>query len=72
MIAASVTPARRGTAFGLASSAQAIAFMVGPMAAAAFTATSLPLGFAVCGVCFVGLAVMLAVLSRPPAQGRAQ
>ena len=65
LIASTVEPARRGTAFGLASSAQAIAFMVGPMGAAAFAAYSLPAGFAVCGVLFVALAAVLLV-TRPP------
>jgi DHA1 family multidrug resistance protein-like MFS transporter len=67
LIASSVEPARRGTAFGLASSAQAIAFMVGPMGAAAFAATSLTLGFAVCGVLFLVLGTLVAVASRPVA-----
>jgi DHA1 family multidrug resistance protein-like MFS transporter len=65
LIASTVDPARRGTAFGLASSAQAIAFMVGPMGAAAFAATSLSLGFAVCAVLFVVLALVVASASRP-------
>jgi MFS family permease len=65
LIASTVEPARRGTAFGLASSAQAIAFMVGPMGAAAFAASSLALGFAVCGVLFVVLALVVAAASRP-------
>lgn len=45
LIASSVARERRGTAFGLASSAQALAFIAGPMGAAAFTATSLTVGF---------------------------
>ena len=65
MIASTVDSARRGTAFGLASSAQAIAFMVGPMSAAYFAATSLALGFAVAGVFFAALAGMIAFASRP-------
>lgn len=64
LIASAVEPARRGTAFGLASSAQAIAFMIGPMSAAYFASTSLELGFVVCSVLFVGLAVVLAVFGR--------
>lgn len=59
LIAETVDPARRGTAFGLASSAQAFAFMVGPMAAAYFATFSLDTGFVVCGVLFVALALMV-------------
>lgn len=59
LIAAAVDPVRRGTAFGLASSAQAVAFMVGPMSAAYFASVSLALGFIVCAVCFVLLAGVL-------------
>jgi len=71
LIASTVQPARRGTAFGLASSAQAIAFMVGPMSAAAFAATSLPLGFLVCAGLFAALALVVAVFSRElPKAGR--
>ena len=66
LIAGSVDASRRGTAFGLASSAQAIAFMVGPMAAAGFAAASLPLGFMVAGAVFAGLALLLFLLLREP------
>lgn len=59
LIAETVDPARRGTAFGLASSAQAFAFMVGPMAAAYFATFSLATGFLVCGLLFLGLALMV-------------
>lgn len=65
LIASTVEPARRGTAFGLASSAQAVAFMIGPMSAAFFAATSLALGFVVCGVLFLCLALVVAFLSKP-------
>ncbi len=61
LIAETVEPARRGTAFGLASSAQAIAFMAGPMGAAAFATFSLPAGFLFCAAAFAGLAVLVAV-----------
>ncbi len=64
LIAQSAHPSRRGTAFGLASSAQAVAFMVGPMAAAGFAAVSLSLGFLVVAGLFGGLAVMVALLLR--------
>ncbi len=60
LIAETVDPARRGTAFGLASSAQAFAFMVGPMAAAFFATFSLGAGFLVCGILFLGLSLMVA------------
>ncbi|MGE0599273.1 MAG: MFS transporter [Dehalococcoidia bacterium] len=66
LIASTVPPARRGTAFGLASSAQAFAFMVGPMSAAYFASTSLAVGFVVCGALFVGLAVLVGLFSKPP------
>lgn len=59
LIASSVDPVRRGTAFGLASSAQAVAFMVGPMSAAYFASVSLALGFIVCAAFFLLLAVVL-------------
>jgi MFS family permease len=66
LIAANVPRARRGTAFGLAGSAQALAFMVGPMSAAGFAAISLNFGFLVLGVMFLGLAVLLQVAMREP------
>jgi MFS family permease len=59
LIASNAPRARRGTAFGLAGSAQALAFMVGPMGAALFTAISLNLGFVVIGVLFLALALLL-------------
>lgn len=61
LIAETVAPGRRGTAFGLASSAQAVAFMAGPMGAAAFATFSLPAGFLFCAVAFAGLAMLVAV-----------
>jgi MFS family permease len=64
LIAESVEPARRGTAFGLASSAQAVAFMAGPMGAAAFATVSLPVGFLFCAVAFAGLAGLVAVATH--------
>jgi MFS transporter, DHA1 family, multidrug resistance protein len=61
VIAASVPSQRRGTAFGLANSAQAISFIVGPMSAALFAATSLELGYVILAVALalVGLALFL-------------
>lgn len=58
LIAETVEPARRGTAFGLASSAQAVAFMAGPMGAAGFAAISLPAGFLFCAGAFLVLAAL--------------
>ena len=66
LIAANAPRERRGTAFGLASAVQAFAFMVGPMAAAAFAVYSLNLGFIVIGVLFVALAVMIRIGVREP------
>jgi DHA1 family multidrug resistance protein-like MFS transporter len=67
LIAATVEPARRGTAFGLASSAQAVAFMAGPMGAAAFAAISLPAGFLFCAGAFLVLTALaaLGIRERP-------
>ena len=56
LIAANASRARRGTAFGIASSFQAIALAIGPIGAAVFAAVSLEAGF-------IGLAVMLVVLA---------
>lgn len=67
LVASTVPSARRGTAFGLASSAQAFAFMVGPLSAAYFASTSLATGFVICGGLFVILAVVVGLFSKPPA-----
>jgi DHA1 family multidrug resistance protein-like MFS transporter len=67
LIAANVSRARRGTAFGLASSAQAVSFMVGPMGAALFTAVSLDLGFLVMAGLFLGLCLLVTAALREPA-----
>lgn len=66
LIALNASRARRGTAFGLASGAQAMAMIAGPMAAALFAATSLTLGFALIGVALLGLAVLIAAAIREP------
>ena len=66
LIAANVPRDRRGTGFGLAGSAQAAAFLVGPMGAAGFAAVSLNLGFVVLGALFAGLALLLFVALREP------
>jgi len=67
LIAFNVSRERRGTAFGLASGAQAAAFMVGPMAAALFATLSLETGFAILGVMLVGLAILIRLILKEPA-----
>ncbi len=52
VIAASAPYERRGAAFGLASSVQALAFVAGPLGAAYFAHTSLSLGFVLLGSYF--------------------
>ncbi|MBX7111908.1 MAG: MFS transporter [Dehalococcoidia bacterium] len=66
LIATNVPRDRRGTGFGLAGSAQAAAFLVGPMGAAGFAAVSLALGFVVIGVLFGALALLLLATLREP------
>ena len=66
LIAMNVARARRGTAFGLATSAQAVGNMAGPLAAALFTATSLQLGFAVIGGLMAILAALIGLVVREP------
>ncbi len=66
LIASNAPRERRGTAFGLASGVQAIAFMVGPMAAAGFAAVSLDLGFVVLGALFLGLAALVVLVLAEP------
>jgi len=69
MIALSVSRERRGTAFGIGSAAQAIAFMVGPMGAAMFARFSLKAGFATVSVLMLALAALVAFAVRePPAE----
>jgi MFS transporter, DHA1 family, multidrug resistance protein len=65
LIAGNVPRSRRGTAFGWAGSAQAVAFVVGPMGAALFTAVSLELGFLVLSLVFVAMAMLLLRLREP-------
>ena len=67
LIALHSDKSRRGTAFGLASSAQALAFVLGPVTAAVLAATSFTIGFAVIGGVMLLLAVMIGVLVREPA-----
>mgnify|MGYP003338588944 CR=1 FL=1 len=70
LIASNVSRDRRGTGFGIASSAQALALMVGPMAAAAFGAFSVTTGFvALSGVFLLVAALVLFAVhdrSEPP------
>ncbi|RLT27904.1 MAG: MFS transporter [Chloroflexi bacterium] len=65
LIATNVSRERRGTGFGVASSAQAMALMVGPITAAAFGG-ALSLGFLVGGALFVGIAVLVFFSVREP------
>lgn len=67
LIAATVPRDRRGTGFGIAGSAQAAAFLVGPMGAAVFAAVSLDLGFVLIGAVFAALALLLFLQLREPA-----
>lgn len=67
LIATNVGRDRRGTAFGVASSAQALAFMVGPMSATAFAAWSLSTGFLVVGGLFLVTALVMGRCVREPA-----
>ncbi len=66
LIALHSDKSRRGTAFGLASSAQALAFVCGPVTAAVLAATSFTVGFVVIGGAMILLAVMIGVLVREP------
>jgi DHA1 family multidrug resistance protein-like MFS transporter len=66
LIAANATRARRGTAFGIASSAQAISFTVGPIGAAVFAAVSLEAGFIFLAGLLLALALLLRVSLREP------
>ncbi len=66
MIALNVSRERRGTAFGIGSAAQAIAFMVGPMAAAMFATISLKAGFATLSLLLLALAALVAFAVREP------
>lgn len=67
LIALNSGKTRRGTAFGVASSAQALGFVAGPAAAALFAATSLPAGFIGVGVLLVVFAGVIAWVVKEPA-----
>jgi MFS transporter, DHA1 family, multidrug resistance protein len=66
IIAASVPRQRRGTAFGIASSVQALSFIIGPMGAALFAAFSLQLGFLVLSGALALTAVTVFLFLREP------
>jgi DHA1 family multidrug resistance protein-like MFS transporter len=66
LIAANAPRERRGTAFGFAGSAQALAFMAGPMSAAAFAAISLVFGYFVLAALFLGLGLLAWLWLREP------
>jgi MFS family permease len=66
LIASAIPRDRRGTAFGLAASAQALAFMIGPLTAAAFAAVSMSLGFVFIGILFLLLGGLLRWKLREP------
>lgn len=66
VIAAGVPAARRGTAFGIAGSVQALAFIVGPMGAALFAATSLTLGFLVLAALLAASGAIVYFFLREP------
>jgi DHA1 family multidrug resistance protein-like MFS transporter len=66
LIAGNVTRERRGTAFGLASSATALAFMVGPFGAALFASRSIELGFIGLSVVLFCLGLLLFMALREP------
>ncbi|MFA7250407.1 MAG: MFS transporter [Dehalococcoidia bacterium] len=69
LIAMNVARDRRGTGFGIASSAQAVALMVGPMAATVFGASSIALGFATMAVLFAAIAALVFAGVREPRRG---
>ncbi len=66
LIAASISPAWRGTAFGIAGSAQSLAFGLGPMSAAAFATFSLFTGFSAVGFVFALMGVVLFLRLQEP------
>ena len=68
LIAANAPRARRGTAFGIASSAQAISFMIGPFSAALFATASIDLGFVILACLLFALALVLLVALREPSR----
>jgi DHA1 family multidrug resistance protein-like MFS transporter len=72
LIAASISPAWRGTAFGVAGSFQALAFGLGPMSAAVFATFSLFSGFLAVGVVFLLMGGVLFLGLKEPDLGEPQ
>ena len=70
LIAFNVSRERRGTAFGVASAAQAVAFMAGPMGAAMFATFSLKAGFVAVSILLVAQAVLVGFAVREPAMDK--
>jgi MFS transporter, DHA1 family, multidrug resistance protein len=66
LIAASVSPSWRGTAFGVSASFQALAFAVGPLATAGFATFSLFAVFLAVGALFLAAAVMIFLGLKEP------
>jgi MFS family permease len=66
LVASNVSRARRGTAFGIASSAQAVSLMGGSIVTAAFAAVSLELGFVVLATTLLMLAIVILTTLREP------
>ncbi|MBI2761742.1 MAG: MFS transporter [Chloroflexi bacterium] len=73
IIASAVPYERRGAAFGLASSVQALAFVAGPLSAAYFASVSFRAGFLLLGLTTAAVGILIAVALREPAleEGRA-
>jgi DHA1 family multidrug resistance protein-like MFS transporter len=67
VIAAAVPYERRGAAFGLASSVQALAFVAGPLGAAYFAGVSLAVGFLALGGMLALVGAVTALALREPA-----
>jgi MFS transporter, DHA1 family, multidrug resistance protein len=66
LIAANVRRSRRGTAFGVAGTVQALAFGVGPLAGAFFAAVSLDAGFFTVALLFLAVGFALFTWVREP------
>ncbi len=66
LIAANVRRSRRGTAFGVAGTFQALAFGVGPLAGAFFAAFSLDAGFLTVAMLFLAVGFVLFSWVRAP------
>lgn len=66
LIAANVRRSRRGTAFGVAGTVQALAFAVGPLAGAFFAAVSLNAGFFAVAALFLAVGFVLFTWIREP------